>query len=102
MYTFKEISEQENMLVIDPSINVVKESSYTPYFEKLISGNHDVLTLDLSMIETIGSAGIMRILILKNRLLQDARMLRIKGCSDGVCETFRFLRMNRFIDFEGQ
>ena len=102
MYTLQEISEQENVLVIDPSINILKENSYAYHFEKLISGNHKVLTLDLSMIEAISATGLMRILILKNRLLLAGRALRIKGCGDGMCETIRFLKMNRFLSFENQ
>ena len=95
-----EVSKDEKILATDSCLYFKKENDYKHYFEDLISGNHQRIILDLSRLRAIDTISIMKILILKNRMLKEGRTLQIKGCSDDVFNTFKFLRIDSFINIE--
>jgi anti-anti-sigma factor len=58
------------------------------------------VTIDMSGLEYISSAGLGAILVTQKRLSQSGGMLKIKGCSDHVRHIFTLVRLDQVLTLE--
>ncbi len=100
MFFLKEISKDENVLEVYDNLELYNQSEYELYFKHLEAGNQRLVTLDLTNLKVINAMTLGRIVCLRQRLLQEERTMRIKGCNDNVYKTLKFLKSDRVISLE--
>ncbi len=58
------------------------------------------VTLNFSDVSSINSSCIGKILLLRKRLSEDGRTIRIQGCSDSLYGTFQLIKFDKLVSIE--
>lgn len=62
-----------------------------------MSGSFATVTLNFSEVSSINSSCIGKILLLRKRLSEDGRTIRIQGCSDSLYSTFQLIKFDKLV-----
>ena len=59
-----------------------------------------VVTLDFTNTDSINSSALGKILLFRNKLAEQDRTLKIKGCSESLYKTFQMIKFDTLISIK--
>ncbi len=100
MFVHTELSENEILLKAKGALTGDTAEEFQKSLQSLAAGGHKIITLDLSEVTTINSTCIGKILLLRKNLAEQDRVIRIRGCSDALYNTFQLIKLDRLVSIE--
>ena len=100
MFHKKVISKDEIVLEVQEGLTGSRANDFQTQLEELAAGGHRTIVLDLAQVETINSSCIGKILLFRKRLSEDGRVIKIRGCSEALFNTFQLIKFDKLISIE--
>jgi anti-anti-sigma factor len=100
MFEKREASKDETVLVVSGPLNGEPAGDFQKQLEELYAGSCSIITLDLRQVSSINSSSIGKILLYRKKLAEQNRVIRIRGCSDSLFNTFQLIKFDKLIDIE--
>ena len=100
LFNVKHVSADEVVLAVDGSLSGESASEFHRQMEELVAGSSKNITLDLSRTPTINSSAIGKIVLFRNKLNEQQRSFRIRGCTDSLYNTFLMTRLDTMISIK--
>jgi anti-anti-sigma factor len=100
MFKRTEISEQEVQLQVTGSLDSTTAMEFQEQLKSLSGQRYKVITLKLREVPSINSTCIGKILLLRKRLSEQNRSIRISGCSDALYNIFQLIDLDKRVDIE--
>jgi anti-anti-sigma factor len=100
MFVQNELSENEILLKAKGALTGDTAEEFQKSLQSLAAGGHKFISLDLSEVTTINSPCIGKILLLRKSLAEQDRVIRIRGCSDALYNTFQLIKLDRLVSIE--
>ncbi len=100
MFRKIEPSPDEVILQIRGSLNGEPAGRFQAWLEELSGAGYRVITLDLKEVSSINSTCIGKILLYRRRLAEQDRIIRIRGCSDSLYNTFQLIKFDKLLTIE--
>ena len=100
MFQKSEPSRDEVVLSVSGALNGEPASRFQSWLEELAGGSQRTITLNLQEVSSINSSCIGKILLLRKQLAERDRVLRIRGCSEPLYNTFRLIQFDRLLNVE--
>ena len=100
MFTRTEISKDEVQLQVKGILDSEAAEKFQKEISSLAAGDYKTITLDLKQVPSINSTCIGKILLLRKRLTEQDRSIRISGCSDALYNTFQLIDLDKRISID--
>lgn len=100
MFEKREASKDEIILQVSGPLNGEPAGDFQKQLEELYGGSFSTITLDLRQVSSINSSSIGKILLYRKKLAEQDRVIRIRGCSDSLFNTFQLIKFDKLIDIE--
>ena len=97
MYRQETVSGGETILTVTGTIAGEAVAEFGKRIEALAAGRSTTVTLDLSQCIAMNSEAIGKLLVLRMRLGEQKKALRIEGCSDPLWNVFKMIKMDILI-----
>lgn len=102
IFTRTERSSEEVVLAAAGPLTDDVADEFKVQLDALLAGSWPIVTLDLSRVKGISSNPLGKIVMLKMRLQERLRTLRIRGCDPELYDLFRRISYDRIIDISPQ
>jgi anti-anti-sigma factor len=100
MFLKKPLGIGEIILEITGPLSGETTNEFHKHLQEISSEKYGTVTLNLSEVSTINSSSLGKILLFRKKLSEEGRMLKIKGCSDGLYKTFQMIKFDKLIPIE--
>ena len=100
MFEKKEVSKEEIILQVSGPLNGEPAGDFKKHLEELYGSGFGIITLDLNQVSSINSSSIGKILLYRKKLAEQDRVIRIRGCSDSLFNTFQLIKFDKLIDID--
>jgi anti-anti-sigma regulatory factor len=100
MFRTETVSGGETILIVIGPVVGDASVEFGQKVEALIAGRSSTITLDLSQVPAINSQAIGKMLMLRGRLFEQNRVLRIQGCSDPLWGLFKTIKLDTLIPIQ--
>jgi anti-anti-sigma factor len=100
MFRTETVSGGETILIVTGPIVGDAAAEFGQKVEALINGRSSTITLDLSQVPAMNSQAIGKLLMLRSKLFEQNRALRVQGCSDPLYGLFRTIKLDSLITIE--
>jgi anti-anti-sigma factor len=97
MFRIETVSGDESILVAIGPIAGESGAEFGKKIEALVAGRASTVTLDLSQVPAMNSEAIGKLLLLRKKLAEQKRVLRIQGCSDPLWQIFKTIKLDTLI-----
>ena len=97
MVTRSPLTKDEILLEVEGPLEGEPAALFQAELETVATGPYRTVTLDLSRVPSINSSSIGRILLVRKKLADQGRCIRIRACSDALRATFRLIRLDRLV-----
>jgi anti-anti-sigma factor len=97
MFRTETVSGGETILVAEGAITDETIEEFGATLDALVAGRSTLVTLDLSRVPGMSSRAIGKLILLKKKLADQGRQLRIQGCSDPLLNLFRMVKLDTVI-----
>jgi anti-anti-sigma factor len=91
------VSGSETILTVTGTIAGEALDEFAKKMEAVAAGHSTTVTLDLSQCMAMNSAAIGKLLVLRMRLGEKKKGLRIEGCSAQLWDVFKKIKMDSLI-----
>lgn len=98
VFTRTERSSKEVVLAVNGPLTDDIADQFKVQLDALLAGGWPIVTLDLSLVKGISSNPLGKIVMLKMRLQERQRTLRVRGCDPELYDLFRKISYDRIID----
>lgn len=102
VFTRTERSSEEVVLAADGPLTDDNADEFKAQLDALLAGGWPIVTLDLSLVKGMSSNPLGKIVMLKMRLQERHRTLRVRGCDPELYELFRKIKYDRIITITQQ
>ena len=100
MFVRNEISKREVELQVRGTLSGDAAEEFQISLQNLVAGGHKTITLNLSEVPSINSTCIGKILLLRKNLTEQDRVIRIRGCSDALYNTFQLIKFDKLVSID--
>ena len=100
MFRMETVSGGETILIAEGEITEESTEEFGARLDALFAGRATMVTLDLSRVPAMGSRAIGKLLLLKKRLGEQGRRLRVQGCSDSLLSVFRMIKLDTVLPIQ--
>jgi anti-anti-sigma regulatory factor len=100
MFRTETVSGGETILIVTGPVLGDTAVEFGQKIEALIAGRSSTISLDLSQVPAMNSQAIGKMLMLRGRLFEQNRVLRIQGCSDALLGLFKMIKLDSLIPIE--
>jgi anti-anti-sigma factor len=100
MFRLETVSSDETILIAIGPISGESAADFGKKIEALIGGRGSTVTLDLSQVPAMNSEAIGKLLLLRKKLAEQKRTLRIQGCSDPMWRIFKTIKLDTLIPMQ--
>jgi anti-anti-sigma regulatory factor len=99
-FSRREPSRDEVVLAVEGPLYHEFADEFQGQLDALVAGGWAIVTLDFRKVKVIASLITGKILILKMRLQEHRREVRIRGCDPGLYAQFKAVRFDRMLDIQ--
>jgi anti-anti-sigma factor len=92
------VSQSETILVVIGALAGDAVEEFDRKMSELCAARFAMITLDLSQVPTMNSAAIGKLLSFRKRLLEQKKILRIQGLSDGLYKLLQVIKLDQLFD----
>lgn len=100
MFVRNKIAKDEIELAVEGPMSGKSAEEFQKTLQELAAEGHKTITLNLSAVPAMSSTCIGKILLLRKVLAEQDRLIRIKGCSDSLYNTFQLIKLDRLVGIE--
>jgi len=100
MFRQETVSGGETILTITGSVSGEVVAEFGKKIEALAAGHATTVTLDLSQCTAMNSEAIGKLLVLRMRMGERKKALRIEGCSPQLWSIFKTIKMDSLIPMQ--
>jgi anti-anti-sigma factor len=100
MFRIETVSGDETILIASGPIAGEATADFGKKVEALVGGRASNITLDLSQVPAMNSEAIGKLLLLRKKLADQKRVLRIQGCSDPLWQIFKTIKLDTLIPMQ--
>jgi anti-anti-sigma factor len=100
MFRIETVPGDETILIASGPIAGESAAEFGKKIEALVAGRASTVTLDLSQTPAMNSEAIGKLLLLRKKLAEQKRVLRIRGCSDPLWRIFKTIKLDTLIPME--
>ena len=100
MFVRNEVSKDEVELQVQGPLSNDAAEEFQKTLHDLAAGDHKTITLNLSEVPSINSTCIGKILLLRKKLTEQDRIIRVNSCSDALYNTFQLIKFDRLVSID--
>jgi anti-anti-sigma factor len=100
LFNVRHILKDEAILSVDGSLSGEAVGEFQRQMDELIAGGCKTIILDVSKMSTINSAAMGKIVHFRNKLNEQQRSIKIRGCSESLYKTFLMIKFDTLMSIE--
>ncbi len=100
MFRQETVSGDETILTVMGAVTGDLVAEFGRRLETLVAGRWTTITLDLTLTPAMTSEAIGKLILLRKRLVEQKKTMRVQGCSEPLLRIFKLIKLDTIMSIQ--